>query len=159
MVIKYIQDEVFQDYKKVSMLIAFPTCTFKCDIECGQPICQNGDLATRADIEIPIGSIVARYLENPISKAIVLGGLEPMDDFENVMRIASTFRTIAKITDDIVIYTGYTEDEVEEKVKKLKAMSNIIIKFGRFIPDRPKKYDEVLGVWLASDNQYARKIS
>lgn len=159
MIVKYVQDEVFQDYKKPSMLIAFPTCTFKCDIECGQPVCQNGELATRADIEIPIGSIVARYMDNPITKAIILGGLEPMDRFDDVMRVVSTFRTIAQVNDDIVIYTGYTEEEVADKVHQLKVMKNIIIKFGRFIPNRRKQYDQVLGVWLASDNQYARKIS
>ena len=37
-------------------------------------------------------------------------------------------------------------------------MKNIIIKFGRFIPNRPSRYDEVLGVELASDNQFAKRI-
>jgi hypothetical protein len=32
---------------------------------------------------------------------------------------------------------------------------NLIFKFGRFIPDRPHRFDEVLGVELASDNQFA----
>ena len=36
---------------------------------------------------------------------------------------------------------------------------NIIIKFGRYIPNRNNKYDEILGVTLASDNQFAEKIS
>jgi len=36
---------------------------------------------------------------------------------------------------------------------------NIIIKYGRFIPDKEKHYDEVLGIYLASDNQYAERIS
>ena len=42
---------------------------------------------------------------------------------------------------------------------KLKQYDNIIIKFGRFIPNQEKHYDEVLGVELASPNQYARRIS
>ena len=37
--------------------------------------------------------------------------------------------------------------------------SNIIIKFGRFIPNREPHFDEVLGVNLASNNQYAKRIS
>ena len=36
---------------------------------------------------------------------------------------------------------------------------NIIVKFGRFIPDQESHYDEVLGVNLASNNQYAKKLS
>ena len=33
--------EDFTNYKKPSMYIAFPSCTFKCEGECGQKICQN----------------------------------------------------------------------------------------------------------------------
>ena len=36
---------------------------------------------------------------------------------------------------------------------------NIIIKFGRYIPNQEKHYDDVLGIELASDNQYAEVIS
>ena len=35
----------------------------------------------------------------------------------------------------------------------------IIIKWGRYIPNRPSRYDEILGVTLASDNQYGKQIS
>ena len=61
--------------------------------------------------------------------------------------------------DDIVIYTGYTEEEVADKVYLLDLFPNIIIKYGRYIPGQEPHYDEVLGVKLASDNQYAKKIS
>ena len=37
-------------------------------------------------------------------------------------------------------------------------MKGVIIKFGRFIPNRPSRYDEVLGVTLASDNQFAMRV-
>lgn len=60
--------------------------------------------------------------------------------------------------DVFVIYTGYYPNEIEEELNKLKELNNIIVKFGRFIPDRPHRYDEVLGVELASDNQYAEVI-
>ena len=59
----------------------------------------------------------------------------------------------------IVIYTGYYESEIEEQLAKLRKFQNIIIKFGRFIPNQESHFDEVLGVYLASDNQYAKKIS
>ena len=35
---------------------------------------------------------------------------------------------------------------------------SIIIKFGRFIPNKPSRFDELLGVELASDNQYAMRL-
>jgi hypothetical protein len=35
---------------------------------------------------------------------------------------------------------------------------NIVIKFGRYRPGQQKHFDEVLGVELASDNQYAKRI-
>ena len=67
----------------------------------------------------------------------------------------------------IVIYTGYTKEELEKSpqypltnlrlyVKSHKA--NIIIKYGRFIPDQESHYDEILGVMLASPNQYAERL-
>ena len=40
-----------------------------------------------------------------------------------------------------------------------KKFNNIIIKFGRYIPNSSKKYDDVLGVYLSSENQYALKLN
>ena len=62
--------------------------------------------------------------------------------------------------DDIVIYTGYKADEVACQTYWLgNKYKNIIVKFGRFVPDQDKKFDETLGIELASPNQYARRIS
>ena len=61
--------------------------------------------------------------------------------------------------DDVVIYTGYYPDEIKDALDVLKGFKNIIIKFGRYIPNRQSRYDEILGVTLASDNQYAERIS
>ena len=62
-------------------------------------------------------------------------------------------------SDDIVIYTGYNFDEIRYQVLTLKQFENIIIKFGRYLPDQDSHFDEVLGVSLASNNQYGEKIS
>ena len=35
---------------------------------------------------------------------------------------------------------------------------NIIIKFGRYVPNQKEHYDEILGINLASSNQYAEVI-
>lgn len=61
--------------------------------------------------------------------------------------------------DDIVIYTGYYKEEIKEYIDKLRVYPNIIIKFGRYIPNQEKHYEEELGIYLASDNQYAERIS
>ena len=68
--IKGLVDEDFVNYKKPSMYIAFPNCTFKCDIEAGCSICQNSSLANEPDIEISEEAIVERYMNNPITKAL-----------------------------------------------------------------------------------------
>ena len=158
MLIKGLVDEDFVNYKKPSMYIAFPYCTFKCDKEAGCSICQNSQLAKEPDFDISFIEIVSRYVKNDITKAVVFSGLEPFDSIF-LLRLIAEFR---KYTDDeIVIYTGYTEEELEEDgiLSKVKEYKNIIIKFGRFIPNREKHYDEILGVNLASPNQYARRIS
>jgi hypothetical protein len=157
MLIKGLVDEDFVNYKKPSMYIAFPWCSFKCDKEAKCAICQNSALAHEPDIEVSMEDIVARYMSNPITKAIVFGGLEPFDSMIDLFAIIIELRNYT--SDDIVIYTGYTEQEVERYINKLKQFPNIIIKYGRFIPNQEKHYDEVLGVELASSNQYARRIS
>lgn len=159
MKVKYIQDETFQDYKKISMLIATCFCDFKCCVEQEIPveICQNSELAQKPIIDIPDCDIIGRYLRNPLTKAIVIGGLEPFMQAESVYYFINAFR--ANCSDDIVIYTGYTEDELKTWIDALKQFENIIIKFGRFQYNGTPKFDEVLGVKLASDNQYAKIIS
>ena len=173
MLIKGLVDEDFVNYKLPSMYIATATCSFKCDKEYGQPICQNSGLVHQPDIEICEDDIVLRYLRNPITKAIVFGGLEPMDSFDELLDFIHycreswfedrSFRGGAYITshimDDIVIYTGYNKDEIADKIDQLKQYPNIVVKFGRYIPNQKKHYDEILGVYLASDNQFAERIS
>ena len=157
MLIKDLIDEDIVNYKKTSMFIAFPNCTFKCEKECGIKCCQNSELALQQNISVDITTIVDRYIANSLTQAIVLGGLEPLDSWEDVVQLIHEFRKYRE--DDIVIYTGYKEEEIQEKVNYLKQYKNIIIKFGRFVPNKPHIFDPILGVNLASDNQYARKVS
>ena len=58
-----------------------------------------------------------------------------------------------------IIYTGYYENEIEEQINQIRKYKNITFKFGRFIPNQKEHYDDVLGVYLASDNQYGKVIS
>ena len=161
MTIKDILDEDFINYKKPSMLIAFPYCSFKCDKECGRAVCQNSSLANEPNIEVSCNTIIERYLSNPITEAIVCQGLEPFDSMFDIISLLLTLRKIYHCNDDFVIYTGYTKEELikkRETPQSLAQFGNIIIKYGRYIPDQEPHYDEVLGVYLASDNQYAERL-
>lgn len=155
--IKFLVDEDFVNYKKPSMFIGFPNCNWKCEKDCGEKMCQNKELAHSPDIEVSCKTIVDRYVQNPITKAIVCGGLEPFDSWRQLQTLVATLRT--KTDDDIVIYTGYNEDEISSMLKYLRCYHNIIVKFGRFVPNQEPHYDEVLGIKLASSNQYAERIS
>jgi hypothetical protein len=77
-----------------------------------------------------------------------------MDSFDELLEFINEFRKVSN--DDIVIYSGYNEDEIYNKTYLLSKYKNIIVKFGRFIPNQEKHYDEILGVELASPNQYAK---
>ena len=157
MKLKGLIDEDFVNYKKPSMFISTYTCTFKCDKECGQAVCQNRPLVSQPVVEVDNKTLTERYLKNSISKAVVIGGLEPFDDFVDIYDFIKQFRKNTQ--DDIVIYTGYTEVEISEHILSLKAnFKNIILKTGRFIPNQQPHYDKVLGIMLASDNQKGVQI-
>ena len=167
MKVKGIDECDFVNYKKPSMFIAFPSCTFKC----GRADCQNSPLALSEDIDISKESICEKYISNPITEAFVFGGLEPFDSFIDLISLVDCIRNKYRLEDDIVIYTGYTEMELKTgEISKdtevaahnfnylITNYNNIIIKFGRFLPNQGSHFDKVLGVKLASDNQYALKF-
>ena len=159
MKIKNLIDEDFINYRKPSMFIAAPSCTFKCDKECGECICQNSALAAAPDIEIEPMEIVERFNSNPITKAIVFGGLEPLDN-GFFLKFCPYIPFLNKGT-DIVVYTGYYPEEIHYSDfqhyygMSYETVGKLIFKFGRFIPNQKPHYDDVIGVELASDNQFA----
>ena len=155
MKVKFVVDEDFVNYYRPAMFIGFPKCSFKCDKENGNKICQNGGLAKEPNIEVSIDDLVDRFIVNPISKAIVCGGLEPLDSYDELIELIKKFRIYTEA--DIVIYTGYTEAERGNKINELASFHNIVIKFGRFIPNQQAHQDKILGVKLASSNQYAKR--
>ena len=159
MEIKGIIHEDFVNYKVCSMTIAMPYCTFKCDKECGSNVCQNSKLAKDPTLDIPAAKIIEQYLYNPLSHAIVFQGLEPFDSYNDLYYFIYALRFVFKNNDPVVIYTGYNKDEILSKIEDLRKFNNIIIKFGRYIPNQKPHYDEILGVNLASDNQYAEVIT
>ena len=44
------------------------------------------------------------------------------------------------------------------KIETLKKFGNVILKIGRYIPNDKSKFDDILGVTLASSNQYAIRL-
>lgn len=160
MIIKDIISEDFINYKVSTMTILCPYCNFKCDHECGKPVCQNSELAETPNIEINDFDLALKYINNPITRAICFQGLEPFDSFEEMLNFIMIIRNNFKCNDDIVIYTGYNKDEIQSKLDVIKRceFENIIIKYGRFIPGHEPHYDGLLGINLASDNQYAERL-
>ena len=115
--------------------------------------------------------IIERYLANSITQAIVLSGLEPLDSIVDVISFIDALRNKYKCNDDVVIYTGYTQFEVESGeygiepsicknfLQYIKDFPNIYMKFGRYLMKDTPREDKVLGITLASSNQYGVKIS
>lgn len=152
MLLSGFEEENFANYKKPSMTIGFPSCTFKCG-----KWCQNYSLASSKRVTVDDARLVQRYMGNPITHAIVCAGLDPFDSYDMLVRLIASFRKVTR--DDIVVYTGYDECEVVRLVDGLRAFDNIVVKFGRYVPDDVPVFDDVLGVELASSNQYAVRIS
>lgn len=149
----------FLNYKEPTFMIySGITCTFKCDKENGTQVCQNWGIRKNKVITASIRSIIDRYFDQTIAKAISFQGLEPLDNLKQLLWFISEFRI--ESNDPIIIWTGYTEEECIDLLELIKKMhwKNIIIKFGRFIPDRPDYFDETLGVYLASNNQFAKEV-
>ena len=133
------------------MFLLFPKCSMKCGKRC-----QNAALLQERTIDVRIDDIVERYMNNPITHAVICAGMEPFDSWDDLQDLVVAFR--CKCNDEFVIYTGYNKDEIQNQIEWLKQFSNIIIKYGRYIPNNEPHYDEVLGVYLASPNQVAEQI-
>lgn len=163
MIIRGLVDEDMVNYKQCSMFVIFPYCTFKC----GRDLCQNTEIVKNSPLEIEKEELCKRYIDNSLTSAMVLGGLEPFDSPFDLISLVDCLRNKFQCEDDIVIYTGYTEEELtdynDQKLSilysNLLKYKNIIIKFGRYIPGQSPHFDTILGVNLISDNQYAKKVS
>ena len=157
--VKDIIQEDFCNYKEPAMFIVSAVCDWKCCKEQGLDIsvCQNEPLVSQPTKDIEGRAILDAFRSNPISKAVVIGGLEPFLQFGELKHLIATFRENGE-TAPFVIYTGYYKDEISDEIGELTTFGNIIVKFGRYIPNQKPHFDKVLGVMLASDNQYAEVI-
>lgn len=156
-------DEDFIQYKKPSMFLGTCYCTWKCCIDANmdKSMCQNSPLAQSMIYTVPLEDIYDRYAKNPITHAIVIGGLEPFQQLDEVLALFCVFRKHGCM-DDFVIYTGYEPDEIQSEVYRIERLAEslggkVIIKFGRYKQNDKPRFDPILGVELASSNQYAKE--
>ena len=160
MMVKKVVGERFQDYRKPSLFVATAFCDWKCCTDAGRKpaMCQNSPVAQMPTKDVSEDEIFRKYVSDPITQAVVIGGLEPLLQQDEVISLIRYFREHG-CEDEFVIYTGYYKFEIEDVVERLAAYQNVIVKFGRYIPYSIKRYDPVLGVELSSNNQHAEKIS
>lgn len=151
--------EDFVNYRLPSMFLISSFCDWKCCHDGGfsEKICQNNNIINIPIKEFSYSSLLNAYVKNKISKAIVVGGLEPLKQFDEIYGLINYFRQ-NEVLDTFVIYTGYDKQEICEQIDKMMNFKNIIIKFGRYVPNQKEHYDEILGINLASSNQYAEVI-
>lgn len=149
----FVTDCDIVNYKKTCMFIgAGYTCSRGCKD------CQNDKLKGTKPYEVEPSNIVYQYMSLPIVHAVVFGGLEPMEDIDNIVEWIKAFRQ--QTNDDIVIYTGDNIDSerVKNFISLVKEYPNIIIKAGAYYPGDEPHVDSVLGIKLASNNQKAYRI-
>ena len=158
--VKGIIEEDFANYKVPSMFINTCFCDFKCCTELDMDIgvCQNAPLAQSPIKEISDDVIYKHFESNPITKAVVVGGMEPMMQIDEIISLISLFRQNGDWS-TFVVYTGYYPQEIENELALLRPLGNIVVKFGRFIPNKPSRHDDILGINLFSDNQFAERVS
>ena len=153
-------DADFVNYKEATFIIyAGISCTFKCCKD-NPALCHNSPLYNQPKINCSISDLINRYDNQTISHTITFQGLECLDNLKQILWFIYYFRQAHD--DTVIIWTGYTKEECEDLIylfKNKMNFSNIIIKYGRYIPNQEPHYDSILGVNLASDNQYAEKIS
>lgn len=154
MLVKGLVREDFSNYRLPSLFIGTSECAHNC------PGCQNNSLKQRSAEEISNETLMRYYfIDNAITEAIVLGGLDPLQTFKETLEFYQHARSYG-FDFPIVIYTGYTEEEAADKISQLVNIGgHLIVKYGRYIAGHQSHYDEVLGVKLASDNQYAKEYN
>lgn len=150
--------EVFQDYKKSALLLCCISCDWKCCIEAGisNDVCQNHNIAKQGEARLPFDVILNR-VNSSLTDAIIFGGLEPLLQTKEVCGLIEYLRECG-VKKDILVYTGYYLEEIDSGVLERLKKCHVILKCGRYIPNKPKKFDKILGITLASDNQYGVQL-
>ena len=163
MKLKFVKEEDFVNYKKCSMFLGTCFCDFKCCKEAGfsPELCQNEPWSKQPIKEYKNEWLLNWFDKNPFTEAIVFGGMEPLKQFDEIIEFLEAKKNYLSVKvqeADVIIYTGYYPHEIKDELLTLRNYPNIIMKYGRYIPNNPGRYDSILEVHLASDNQYAEKL-
>lgn len=138
------------NYKKISMYLPLGnSCIWKCK-DCFNKHYKN--MKKEDLLETTTDDIIEEYLANPFVEALIISGLEPFDNFDQIYKFIMDFREV--LDHDIVIYSGYEKREVNDLLVQLYPFDNIIYKFGRYKPSLPPVFNDDLKITLASENQY-----
>ena len=120
------------------MFIGFPTCSFKCCKEGNFPVevCQNCSLAKANGVDVSPEHIVDRFLSNPITSAIVIGGMEPFDSVQDLITLVHpyNFDSISYTTTSAYIFSciyavsmTFVLAKTDNENGKLFSSSNILL--------------------------------
>lgn len=145
--------EVFQDYKDSAILFSAIDCDWKCCREYGQSICQNQKMHGQREVILPF-SRVLETICNSYTDAVIFGGLEPMLQADELVQCIEYLRQQG-MSRPIIIYTGYYPHEINTDTLIRLANCHVIMKFGRYDPSYEPKFDDILGITLASGNQFS----
>lgn len=146
--------EVFQDYKKSALLLSTCFCDWKCCNEAGidKSVCQNNKIAQQKEVVVSFSSLLKK-VRSSITDSIIFAGLEPLLQIDEVVQCIDYLRE-HNVKKDIIIFTGYYLEEIDHNTLERLSDKRVILKCGRYIPNRPSVFDQVLGITLVSDNQY-----
>ena len=97
-----------------------------------------------------IKTIMAPSYKDAVEKLIIKYGTELDDD--KILDSIDDWQQLSEYLND-----KYTIDyHIKAFEKVFRMYGNIIVKYGRYVPNQKPHYDELLGILLASDNQYAK---
>lgn len=76
----------------------------------------------------PEDLLVDKYVKNDSTNYIVITGDEPLDSFESITSFLYYLRCIWFCYDNVVVYTGYREDEIQDKLVVFSGFNNVTVK-------------------------------
>ena len=113
MKIKTVIDEDFSNYKVPAMVVAFPSCSFKC----GNTLCQNFRLRYSQDIEMSYEDIMKKFTND--AHFTVICRYNPFDN-SNYGEVS--FRTMELVDYFLWIYLDI--DKLTELINKFNLKTN-----------------------------------
>ena len=119
--LKSLIDEDFVNYKEAAMFIGTTKCGGKCCIEAGIPltVCQNDTWRNAPIVEMDTEELCHRYLDNVLTSAIVIGGLEPFEQFDEIREFIHLMRTEFNCDEDTRISLSSLEDTFQIEIPDL----------------------------------------